>query len=177
VGIFERLGLFKAASQDAVISESEALRKIAAALEHLEPERARFLAGFAYVLGRVAHADLEITDDEVATMERLVREHGGLDDEAARLTVEIARHQSQLFGATQNYIATREFERAATREQKVALLHCAFAVAAAGGAVSIAESNVLRQIADELKLDHRDYADARSVFRSSLGVLRRPEKS
>ena len=32
-----------------------------------EPEQRRFLAGFAYVLSRAAHADLEFTGDETAS--------------------------------------------------------------------------------------------------------------
>lgn len=33
------------------------LRETLEALDHLEPDRARYLAAFAYLLGRVAHAD------------------------------------------------------------------------------------------------------------------------
>ena len=40
--------------------ESGVVRRIAERLERLEPEAARHLAAFAYVLARVANADLEI---------------------------------------------------------------------------------------------------------------------
>ena len=63
----------------------------------------------------------------------------------------------------------------ASREEKVALLDCLFAVSAADESVSTTESNVIRQIADELKLDHRDYADARSRNRDRLSVFREPD--
>ena len=36
------------------------LRDTLEALDHLEPERARYLAAFAYLLGRVANADQQI---------------------------------------------------------------------------------------------------------------------
>ena len=42
-----------AASRD---GDSESVRRIATQLERLEPEAARYLAAFAYVLARVAHA-------------------------------------------------------------------------------------------------------------------------
>jgi cyclophilin family peptidyl-prolyl cis-trans isomerase len=45
-----------------------ALRDLVDTLEHLEPERARF-ARFAYVLGRVAHADRHISPEETRAME------------------------------------------------------------------------------------------------------------
>ena len=38
-------------------AETETVRKIAQAMDQLEPERAKFIAAFAYLLGRVARAD------------------------------------------------------------------------------------------------------------------------
>jgi len=40
------------------------LRALIDTLEHLEPDRARHLARFAYLLGRVAHADRHVSPDE-----------------------------------------------------------------------------------------------------------------
>ena len=40
------------------------VRKIVRALEEMEPARARYVAAFAYLLGRVAHADLDISAEE-----------------------------------------------------------------------------------------------------------------
>ena len=47
------------------------------------------------------------------------------------IVVQMAKTQNQLFGSTEDYLVTREFERMASREQKLALLDCLFAVAAA----------------------------------------------
>ena len=41
--------------------EPAPLRDVLAALDHLEPARARYLAAFAYLLGRVAHADQHVS--------------------------------------------------------------------------------------------------------------------
>jgi len=43
--------------------ESAPLRETLKALDHLEPDRARYLAAFAYLLGRVAHADQQVSPD------------------------------------------------------------------------------------------------------------------
>ena len=48
------------------------LRDLVETLEHLEPDRARHLARFAYLLGRVAHADQHVSPDETRAMEALV---------------------------------------------------------------------------------------------------------
>jgi len=52
--------------------ETRTVREIAAKLERLPPETARFLAGFAYVLARVANADLVIADAEAEEMRSTV---------------------------------------------------------------------------------------------------------
>src|SRR6185503_14010051 len=63
--------------------ETESVREIVRALDRLEPDRARFLAAFAYILGRVARADLVISEAESGEMERLLVQQGGLAPEQA----------------------------------------------------------------------------------------------
>lgn len=152
--------------------ETETVRKIANALDQIEPDRAKFIAAFAYLLSRVARADLDISHEEVRAMERIVMEKGGLPEEQAVLVVQIAKTQNILFGATENYLVTREFNNIATREEKFSLLRCLFAVSAADKSISTVEANEIRQIADELKLEHKDYIAVRSEFRQHLAVLK-----
>lgn len=152
--------------------ETESVRRIVAEFGRLEPDEARRLAAFAYVLGRVARADLEISDEEVQAMVRIVREHGRLLESQAELVVDIVRAQVETRGGTEDFKVTREFERIATREQKTALLECLFAVAAADESVSTTEEAVIRQITDELKLRHEDYIQARLTVREHLDVLK-----
>jgi hypothetical protein len=51
---------------------TEVVAGIAQALDGLPPERARFVAAFAYHLGRIAHADDTLTDAERDTIRTLV---------------------------------------------------------------------------------------------------------
>lgn len=154
--------------------ETESVRRIVAALEALPPDRARHVAAFAYILGRVARADLSITEGETRRMEAIVERIAGLETAQAVLAVQIARAQATLFGATENFLVTREFDQVATREQKVALLSCLFAVAAEDDNVSVVEDNEIRRVSIELHLTHDDFIEARSAFRDALAVLRRP---
>ena len=66
--IWSWLGLATRESQE----HSSPLRDVVSALDQLEPDRARHLARFAYLLGRVAHADQHASASETAAMERLV---------------------------------------------------------------------------------------------------------
>lgn len=153
-------------------AETETVRKIVKALEGMDPERARYTAAFAFILSRVARADLDISEEETAAMEKLVRKVAGMPEEQAILVVHMAKMQSVLFGGTENFLVTREFNRIATYEQKIALLECLFGVASADNSVSTVESNEVRRISKELLLGHSDYIVARSAYRDYLAVLK-----
>jgi uncharacterized tellurite resistance protein B-like protein len=153
-------------------SEVDTVRRIARQLEELEPEEARYIASFAYILGRVAHADLEISPEETATMERLVVELAGLTESQAVMVVELAKTHNQLFGGTENFLVTREFARTATKPQKLALLECLYAVSAADESISAQEDQEIRRIAGELKLEHSDFIAARTRHARHLDVLK-----
>ena len=155
---------------------TETVRKLVDQLDHLEPERARFVAAFAYVLSRVAGADQHVSDEETRAMERIVMDHADLPEEQAILVIQMAKSQNVLFGGTENFLVTRELNRIATHEQKLALLECLFLVSAADESISTAEDTVVRQIAAELLVEHRDFIEVRRRFREHLAVLKKPER-
>jgi uncharacterized tellurite resistance protein B-like protein len=155
-------------------AERDTVRKIVDELDHLPPDRARYVATFAFILNRVAHADLEISEEETRSMERLVVEKGELPEEQAMIVVQMAKTQNLLFGGTDNFSVTKEFGKLASREQMQALLRCLFAVSAADRSISTVESNEIRQITEELGLDRGDFAALRSEFRDHLAVLKPP---
>ncbi len=161
-------GSDEGASADA---ETETVRRIAGRLERLDPAKARFLAAFAYVLARVANADLEIDAEETREMEARVRELAHLSAEETALVVEIAKSQNRLLGGTENYVVTREFKSITSAEERLQLIACLFAVAAADGNVSSTESSEINAIADELGLSRPEVAAVRSRFRDKIGVL------
>ena len=169
MSLFRFLGLERVADTG---SETATVRRIVEALERQNPETARYIARFAYVLGRVAQADHEVSAEETRVMERIVMERSGLPEEQAILVVQIAKSQTVLFGATEDYLVTREFAGTATRDQKLALVDCCFAVSAADRDVSAEEEAAVRQIASELGLDHADFIAARSAYRDYLAVLK-----
>lgn len=152
--------------------DTDAMRKIVARLDELPEDQARYIAAFAYLLSRAARADLSVTPEETVVMERIVMNEGGLSEELALLVVQIAKTQNRLLGGTENYLVAREFERIATREQKLALLECLFAVTAADDDITSEEDNVVKQIASELRLTHSEYIGARSRFKEYLAVLK-----
>jgi uncharacterized tellurite resistance protein B-like protein len=151
----------------------DAVRRISEALDRLEPERARFVAAFAYLLGRVALADREVSPEESTEMERLVMERGGIPEEQAVLVARIARAQNLMFGGTEDFLVARQFDEMASRDQKLALLDCLYAVSAADRSISVVEDNEISRIATALHLEHADIVAARLRYQEYLSVLRK----
>ncbi|HVS03360.1 MAG TPA: TerB family tellurite resistance protein [Thermoanaerobaculia bacterium] len=170
MGWFEALG-FKP-RQLGSGTASATVRRIAAELDALDADRARYLAGFAYLLGRVAHADHDIGGEETAAMEGLLQRVGHLPEDQAVLVVQIAKAQNELFGGTENFLVSRELKRVVRPEELRALLDALFAVAAADGAISGEEESQIRQIASELGLSHGDLVASRAAWSAHRSVLR-----
>ena len=171
--ILKFLGMEEHASPVAhAASQTEAVREITRKLENLEPEKARYVAKFAYILSRVANADMNISEEETREMERIVREIGGLPEEQAVVVVHMAKTRNLVFGGTDNFLVTREFNKEATPEQKLQLLDCLFAVSASEDGISTVEDNEIRQISSELLMEHRDYIAVRLRYRDQLSVLK-----
>ena len=143
-------------------------------LSALGHERARFIACFAYILTRAARADHQITDGEARVMEQVIVEHAHVDTAQAALIVRIARDAGHSRG-TDDFLITREFERVASREQKLELLDSLFAIAAADSSILTVEDNEVRRIASELKLEHADYIAVRQQHLHNLNVLRKTD--
>ncbi len=133
-------------------AEPAALRDLIDTLEHLEPDQARHLARFAYLLGRVAHADQHVSPEETRAMEALVVKEGGLTAEQAVVVVGLAKSANVMFGGTADFEVAREFSEAASYEEKLALARCLFRVAATDEAISIAEESEIHRIAAHLKI-------------------------
>lgn len=167
------LGLTKANAP-----EHAPLRELVTALDRLEPDRARHIARFAYLLGRVAHADRHVSPEETATMEQLVRDLGGLSSDLAMLVVSLAKSSNLLFGATADYEVAQEFAEGATYEEKLALARCLFATAATDDAISMAEETEIHRILTQLKIQPADLTALRIEHRRFLpGLTPRTQQS
>ncbi len=152
--------------------ETETVRRIVARLDSLPVERARFLAGFAYILARAAHADLDIGDDETTVMESAVHELGELDEAQAVLVVQMAKLQARAKFGTEDYLVTREFAGFASDAQKLAVLRACFAVGAADDEISSDEAQVINGIAKELGVDRPTLNTIREAYVDQFALIR-----
>jgi tellurite resistance protein len=156
--------------------DTATVRRIVARLEAMPPEQARLIAAAAYTLARAAHADLEISDDETAAIERELQAHEGLDEATAVLVTQMAKLQAKTVGGTEDYVVTREFKALANEAQRLDVLRACFAVGAANGSISAEETAVVNEIARELDIDDATLNGIRGEFHEQLSSVQQIRK-
>jgi uncharacterized tellurite resistance protein B-like protein len=144
--------------------ETEIVRRITRELAAVEPDQARYLAAFAFILSRVARADAGISATETREMERTVAFWGALSPAQAVLVVEIAKAQSTVLAATDLEQVICQFKSLSLPVQRQELLHCLFAVSQADDAITGIEEALAREIASQLGLSEREYLDIRTSY-------------
>ena len=153
-------------------SDGESILRIDKELDARPDDQALHLATFAYVLGRVAHADSHFSEAETEKMQDIVQVLGHIPESQAVLLVEIAKHQVRLFGGTDNVAVSQRFRQRSTPEQRIELLECVFAVSAADESITVVEEGQARQISSELGLTHKEFVQARSAYVDHLEALK-----
>ncbi len=133
-------------------AEHAPLRDLVQTLDRMEPERARHLARFAYLLGRVAIADRDVSPKETTTMESLLVQQGNLTPAQATVVVGLARTSNLLFGGTADFQVAQEYAEHASYDDKLALARCLFAVAATDESISLAEESEIHRIVNQLRV-------------------------
>ncbi len=153
------------------VGETDSVRLLSLRLDGFPPARARYLAAFAYLLGRAANATEGMSDAERSAM-LSIADTGGLDTETARLIVDMAATLAGEFGATEDYLVTREFKAISTMEERERLLRCCFLVMAADDEVDATESWLANRMAEELDVERPDLNRIREEFYDKLSGVR-----
>jgi uncharacterized membrane protein YebE (DUF533 family) len=169
----ERAADLETASLEAAAAagDTATVRRIVARLERLPADQGRLIASAAYTLARAAQADLVISDDETAVIERELQAHGAIDEATAVLVTEMAKLQARTVGGTEDYVVTREFTALANEQQRIDVLRACFAVGAASGSISAEESAEVNQIGKELGLDPDVVNTVRAEFHERLSSV------
>jgi uncharacterized tellurite resistance protein B-like protein len=170
VSLLRFLGLRSSSSRAG--AEPDSLREIGASLEGLPAEEARFVAAFAYLLARVAGADLRVEESERIEMARHLERFGELDPEQAQLLADTAVRAAEAHGASDDHLVARTYRDMAEPVDRVRLLRCLYAVAASDRTISTREDNEIFEVALSLGVDREDVIALRAEFRDYLGTLR-----
>jgi len=166
MSILQKLGLLAPAHTAA----PDLVDEIEERLRDLHPSRAALVAAFAGLLSHVAFADGEITGAEVDRIQGLLVAHVELPDEETRAITEIAR-QRTLAGAGHHRL-TRCFNEVASESERLALIECLYAVAAADDVVAHVEDKDVDRIAAAVLVSRADVLKIRSRYRDKLEEVR-----
>ena len=169
--LFRFLGIRENA--EPVDSAGDVLLPIAQKLDEIEPDRARFFAAFAYLLARIAGADLKVHEDERGAMAEALQTSAGISASEASLAIEIASTAMQDLGGTHNFLVAREFGEQSTPDERLALLRCLYTVAAADSVITGDEATEISNIGEEIGLARADVVALRSEFKDKLAEFRK----
>ena len=156
--------------------DTATVRRIVAKLEAMPPEKARFLAAASYTLARAANADMDISDEETAAIERELQASESIDEATAVLVTEMAKLQAKTVGATEDFVVTREFKALSDDSQRIAVLRACFAVMAANGTISAEETAVINQIAQELDISDAALNEIRADYHEQFSAVQAVRK-
>lgn len=138
---------------------SSAVSEISRALDAVgekNPKVARYLASFSFLLSRVAHADGDISTEEIELMRAIVRSRSGLTDEHATLAVNLAKDQKLALGTADDKAVAEVFKSVSTDLEKTELIDCLFSVASADQIIYPSEMKAISLIARQVGLSKKD---------------------
>ncbi len=125
----------------------------------LDAQEIRKLALAGALMGRVAYADKNISDDELEAMNRILQRDWNLREEYAAIVTECAAeaviHHPDL------YRLSREFYESTMRQERLDFIEVLFDVASASEGVVSQEDREIREITRVLKLSEQDFQTAR----------------
>jgi uncharacterized tellurite resistance protein B-like protein len=125
----------------------------------ISAEEAYTLALAGGLLARVARVDQQVTDAEFTQIVAALEQGWGIDHERAVLVAEVALAESA--AELDFYRLTKEFADSASVPQRERFLDALFAVAAADGTISNAESAEISRINANISLTHAQFVQAR----------------
>ena len=141
-------------------------------LENHSEQESMLITGYAGLLGRVAYADMDISDVEIDKIREILSSKMRLDKKHIDLIIDlIVEHRVQLFSVEEHHYH-RLINEICTKDQKIHLLRALFSVAAADDSISSEEDTILRNISKGLLLSHKEHIGVRLKFRQYLDILK-----
>ena len=153
-------------------AEPDSLTEMVTTLEDLPVEEARLAAAFAYLLARVAGSDMRTDDSEKASMAERLATFGQLEAAQADLLAETAIRASEAHGSTDDHLVARAFRDMTELPERIRLLRCLYAVAAADETITSVEDNEIFEIATAIGVSHKDVVGLRAEWKQYLGTMK-----
>jgi uncharacterized tellurite resistance protein B-like protein len=135
-------------------------------------ETVAIVTAIAGLLGSVAYADQEITEDEERVLLRELSTIQGLDERGAQAVYRTLTHHIVAVSTLERPRFTRTLLELGDRDLRYQVLGLLVELAAADGTISLEEVNMLRSITTALGLTQGDYNELQVRHRERLSSLR-----
>ncbi len=136
----------------------------------LSPREVAYVTSLSALLGRIAHADDDFSEEEKQEISGLLKESTSLSHDD--IDVIMATIIDDTLRGLDLKSVTRTFYNLSTPEQRETLLNCLYLVAGADGHIEHAEIEEIKRIAVGLNMSHGDIlrakANAMSIVRQRL---------
>lgn len=153
-------------------AEPTSLVELGRHLEGLPAEDARFVAAFAYILARIAGVDLRTDDVERTEIARHLESFGQIEPSQAQLLAATAVQIADAHSASDDHLVARAFREITKTPERLRLLRCLYAVAAADETISTQEDNEIFEVAAEIGVAREQVVALRFEFKRYLGSMK-----
>lgn len=164
--------LKSAAELESSQGSEEILVRVREHLPQADDESIRVVAALGGLLAAVAYADRDYSNDEEAMVRSVIGRVNGMTPTGVEAVCDaIRRHvvEASTVGIPR---FTRELRELCDRELRREVLDALVDLAAADGRLSVAETNLLRQITTSLGLSQSDYNESQERHRDRLSILK-----
>ena len=131
------------------------------------------LSCVAGLLTRVAYVDLEVSQEEQKSIIHNLTFFLNLDEDQAIKVKDIAVKNTIQIKGLQNHRYSKAINDLMDKSERYKLLKLLFSVAASDGNADQLESEEIRVITKELKLEHQHYISARASVLKHLSALKK----
>ena len=164
---------FKRIGSDGESDEARPLLKaVKQQLPDVDQETVTVVSAVSGLLGAVAYADRDFSDDEVQQVRQELRRIHGMTSQGCEAIVSVLRKHIVEISTVQAPRYCRDLMELADRELRVEILQVLVDLAASDGEISLVEVNLLRQTTTALGLTQDDYNAAQRHHRDKLNSLR-----
>lgn len=140
-------------------------------LTHADEETVLVVTAMVGLLGVIAYADRDYTEDEEHRVRTELSRVEGLDGSGVEAICAALRAHIIEVSTVQAPRYARVLRELADRDLRVQILGIMVEIAAADSVITSAETNTLRQLTTALGLEQHDYNRAQAAHRDRLGVL------
>ncbi|MDC0357952.1 TerB family tellurite resistance protein [Oligoflexia bacterium] len=145
--------------------------KLSALLRDMPDDEVRYVTGLSGLLGKVAHSDLEFSEDELEKIQQIMQQSLGLATRKIAVVLDILRDLTVDLAGIEDHHYTRLVNACVNKDEKKAILESLFCVAAADRSITGEEEKTIRSIATGLALSNNDFIAAKTKYQEHLSVL------